>query len=148
MQYTRNDTTLVRGTFRVKGEVLEIFPAYAESAYRIDLFGDEVESIQHFDPLTGEILDDELDHVAVWPASHYVTEEETLERAVIEIQPRDRTSGSPSFEEQRQAARGPPPAAAHRVRHRDAEGARLHLAGSRTTRGSSTAASRARRRTR
>ena len=71
MQYGRNDTILTRGTFRVKGEVLEIFPAYAETAYRIQLFGDEVESIQHFDPLTGEVLD-EIDHVAVWPASHYV----------------------------------------------------------------------------
>jgi excinuclease ABC subunit B len=84
MQYGRNDTNLTRGTFRVKGEVLEIFPAYAETAYRIGLFGDEIETIQHFDPLTGEILD-EIDHVAVWPASHYVTEEETLERAVGEI---------------------------------------------------------------
>jgi excinuclease ABC subunit B len=84
MQYSRNDTVLTRGTFRVKGEVLEIFPAYAETAYRIALFGDEVEAIQHFDPLTGEILD-EIDHVAVWPASHYATEEETLERAIVEI---------------------------------------------------------------
>ena len=64
--------------------MLEIFPAYAETAYRITLFGDEVERVQHFDPLTGEILD-EIDHVAVWPATHYVTEEETLERAVVEI---------------------------------------------------------------
>ena len=86
MQYARNDTDLTRGTFRVKGEMLEIFPAYAETAYRIALFGDEVESIQHFDPLTGEILD-EIDHVAVWPATHYVTEEETIERAVAEIKP-------------------------------------------------------------
>src|SRR5213080_967472 len=84
MQYGRNDTNLTRGTFRSKGEVLEIFPAYAETAYRITLFGDEVERIQHFDPLTGEILD-EIDHVAVWPATHYVTEEETIERAVVEI---------------------------------------------------------------
>src|ERR671935_974047 len=84
MQYQRNDTVLSRGTFRSKGEVLEIFPAYAETAYRITLFGDEVERIQHFDPLTGEILD-EIDHVAVWPATHYVTEEETLERSVVEI---------------------------------------------------------------
>src|SRR5438034_8444131 len=53
MQYGRNDTTLSRGTFRVQGEVLEIQPAYAESAYRISLFGDEIEAIQHFDPLTG-----------------------------------------------------------------------------------------------
>src|SRR3954463_13937751 len=84
MQYGRNDTNLTRGTFRVKGEILEVFPAYAETAYRIALFGDEVESIQHFDPLTGEILD-EIDHVAVWPATHYVTKEETVERAVSEI---------------------------------------------------------------
>ena len=53
MQYGRNDTNLTRGTFRVKGELLEVFPAYAETAYRIALFGDEVEEIQHFDPLTG-----------------------------------------------------------------------------------------------
>src|SRR5256714_3663935 len=84
MQYQRNDTVLTRGTFRSKGEVLEIFPAYAETAYRITVFGDEVERVQHFDPLTGEILD-EIDHIAVWPATHYVTEEATLERAVVEI---------------------------------------------------------------
>ncbi len=84
MQYTRNETALTRGTFRVSGELLEIFPAYAESAYRINLFGDEIESIHHFDPLTGEIYD-VVDHVAVWPASHYATEETTLERAVLEI---------------------------------------------------------------
>jgi excinuclease ABC subunit B len=84
MQYQRNDTALGRGTFRVRGEVLEIMPSYAESAYRIALFGDEIEGIQHFDPLTGEILDT-IDHVSVWPASHYVTRDETLERAVEEI---------------------------------------------------------------
>ncbi|HKJ35036.1 MAG TPA: excinuclease ABC subunit UvrB [Solirubrobacterales bacterium] len=84
MQYQRNDTALTRGTFRVKGEVLEIFPSYAESAYRMQLFGDEVESITHFDPLTGEVLD-EVDHVSVWPASHYVTKEETIEHAVVDI---------------------------------------------------------------
>jgi excinuclease ABC subunit B len=84
MQYQRNDTILTRGSFRVMGEVLEIYPAYAESAYRINLFGDEVEAITHFDPLTGEVLD-EVAHVSVWPATHYVTEEETIERAVEEI---------------------------------------------------------------
>ncbi len=84
MQYQRNDAVLGRGAFRVRGEVLEIMPSYAESAYRIALFGDEIEAIQHFDPLTGEILD-EIDHVSVWPASHYVTRDETLERAVEEI---------------------------------------------------------------
>ena len=84
MQYQRNDSVLGRGSFRVRGEVLEIMPAYAESAYRISLFGDEIEGIQHFDPLTGEILDT-IDHVSVWPASHYVTKDETVERAVEEI---------------------------------------------------------------
>ena len=85
MQYRRNDQNLSRGAFRARGEVLEIYPAYAESAYRIQLFGDEIEAIQHFDPLTGEILD-VIDHVSVWPASHYVVKEETMERAVDEIE--------------------------------------------------------------
>ncbi len=84
MQYRRNDTSLGRGTFRAHGETLEIYPAYAESAYRIRLFGDEIEGIQHFDPLTGEILD-EIDHVSIWPASHYVVKEETMERSVEQI---------------------------------------------------------------
>jgi len=84
MQYQRNDSVLGRGSFRVRGEVLEIMPSYAESAYRIALFGDEIESVQHFDPLTGEVLDT-IDHVSVWPASHYVTRDETLERAVEAI---------------------------------------------------------------
>ncbi|MDQ3571797.1 MAG: excinuclease ABC subunit UvrB [Actinomycetota bacterium] len=84
MQYNRNETALTRGTFRAKGEMLEIFPAYAESAYRINLFGDEIESIHHFDPLTGEIFE-AIEHVAVWPASHYVTEEATMERSIEEI---------------------------------------------------------------
>jgi excinuclease ABC subunit B len=84
MQYQRNDAVLGRGSFRVRGEVLEIMPSYAETAYRISLFGDEIEGVQHFDPLTGEIIA-EIDHVSVWPASHYVTKDETVERAVQEI---------------------------------------------------------------
>jgi excinuclease ABC subunit B len=84
MQYTRNDTNLARGTFRVRGEVLEVHPAYAESAYRVQLFGDEVERIQHFDPMTGEIYHD-LGHVDIWPATHYVTAEDIIERSVIEM---------------------------------------------------------------
>src|SRR5436190_9465097 len=110
MQYQRNDTVLTRGTFRSKGEVLEVFPAYAETAYRITLFGDEVERIQHFDPLTGEILD-EIDHVAVWPATHYVTEEETIERAVVEIR-NELEQRVAWFEERGKALE------AHRVRQR------------------------------
>ena len=85
IQYTRNDTALGRGTFRVRGETLEVFPAYAESAFRAVLFGDEVERLSHFDPLTGELLADDLEHVAVWPATHYNVKEGTMERSVAEI---------------------------------------------------------------
>jgi excinuclease ABC subunit B len=98
MQYGRNDTVLSRGTFSVKGEMVEIYPAYAETAYRIALFGDEIESIQHFDPLTGEVLD-EIDHVSVWPATHYVTKDETIERSVSEIR-REMNERLAWFEEQ------------------------------------------------
>ena len=84
MQYNRNDANLARGTFRVRGEVLEVHPAYAESAYRVQLFGDEIERIQHFDPLTGEIHHD-LDHVSVWPATHYVTADDIVERSLREM---------------------------------------------------------------
>ena len=110
MQYGRNDTVLSRGTFSVKGEMLEIWNAYMETAYRIALFGDEVESIQHFNPLTGEVLDD-IDHVAVWPASHYVTEEETLERSIEEIK-REMTERVAWFEERGKELE------AHRLRQR------------------------------
>jgi excinuclease ABC subunit B len=85
IQYTRNDQALGRGTFRVRGESLEIFPAYAESAYRATLFGDEIERLQHFDPLTGELIEDDLEHVAIWPATHYNVREGTIEAAVEEI---------------------------------------------------------------
>jgi excinuclease ABC subunit B len=112
MQYQRNDATLGRGTFRVRGEVLEIMPSYAESAYRIALFGDEIEAVQHFDPLTGEILD-EIDHVSVWPASHYVTRDETLERAVDEIRAELNARTAELEEEGKQLE-------AHRLRQRTA----------------------------
>ena len=85
IQYTRNDTALQRGTFRVRGETLEVFPAYAENAYRVMLFGDEVEGLQRFDPLTGELLEDDLEHVGIWPATHYNVREGMIEDAVAEI---------------------------------------------------------------
>ncbi|MBD0347813.1 MAG: excinuclease ABC subunit UvrB [Thermoleophilia bacterium] len=83
-QYVRNDSILARGRFRVRGDVVEIQPANVETAYRISFFGDEVEAITHFDPLTGEILS-KLDNVAIWPATEYVTSRPTIERAVDEI---------------------------------------------------------------
>ena len=85
IQYNRNDTVLSRGTFRVRGETLEIFPAYAETAYRASFFGDEVERLQQFDPLTGEVISDEVEHVAIWPATHYNVKEGSVEAAVEEI---------------------------------------------------------------
>ena len=85
IQYTRNDVALGRGTFRVRGEALEVFPADAETAFRATLFGDEVERLQRFDPLTGELLEDDLEHIAVWPATHYNVKEGVMERAVEEI---------------------------------------------------------------
>jgi excinuclease ABC subunit B len=83
-QYVRNDTTLGRGRFRVKGDVVEVQPANSETAYRVSFFGDEVETITHFDPLTGEIYA-KLDNLAIWPATEYVTSKPTIERAVDEI---------------------------------------------------------------
>jgi excinuclease ABC subunit B len=84
IQYSRNDSFLGRGRFRVRGDVVEVQPAHMESAYRISLFGDEVESITHFDPLSGEIYD-RLQHLAVFPATQYVTSKDTIDRSLHEI---------------------------------------------------------------
>jgi excinuclease ABC subunit B len=83
--YERNDVNFVRGKFRVRGDVIEVFPAYEETALRIELFGDEVDRIVQLDPLTGEIIGD-LDHVTVYPASHYVAGRERMERAIMSIE--------------------------------------------------------------
>src|SRR5881275_81144 len=84
MQYNRNDQALARGTFRVRGETLEVFPSYAETAFRAVFFGDEIESVQHFDPMTGEVYS-ELEHIGIWPATHYATDRATIKRALEEI---------------------------------------------------------------
>lgn len=84
IQYTRNDMGFTRGTFRVRGDIIDIYPAGAESAVRIELFGDEVESIKEINPVTGEIIG-LRNHVAVYPASHYVTTKENIERAALTI---------------------------------------------------------------
>ncbi len=84
IQYVRNDTLLGRGRFRVKGDVVEVQPAYSETAYRISFFGDEVEQITHFDPLTGEVFA-RLDNITIFPATQYVTSKPTIERAADEI---------------------------------------------------------------
>lgn len=86
IQYIRNDMNFTRGTFRVRGDVLEIFPvSLSEQAVRIEFFGDEIDRISEIDVLTGEVLG-ERDHVAIFPASHYVTREETMRRAIRSIE--------------------------------------------------------------
>ncbi|WP_053957802.1 excinuclease ABC subunit UvrB [Sulfobacillus thermosulfidooxidans] len=86
IQYDRNDVNFVRGKFRVRGDVIEIFPAnQSEQAIRVEMFGDEIERIREFDPLTGEIIGDR-DHVAIYPASHYVMGQDRLRPAILSIQ--------------------------------------------------------------
>ncbi|MFP7465762.1 excinuclease ABC subunit UvrB [Bacillus safensis] len=86
IQYSRNDIDFQRGTFRVRGDVVEIFPASRdEHCIRVEFFGDEIERIREVDALTGEILGDR-DHVAIFPASHFVTREEKMEKAIINIE--------------------------------------------------------------
>lgn len=86
IQYERNDINFVRGKFRVRGDVIEIFPAgYNEKALRIELFGDEIERILETDALTGEILA-ERKHISIYPASHYVTSKENMLRAAGDIE--------------------------------------------------------------
>ncbi|SDW44985.1 Excinuclease ABC subunit B [Marininema mesophilum] len=86
IQYERNDMNFVRGTFRVKGDVVEIFPvSRSEQAVRVEFFGDEIERIREIDVLTGEILGDR-EHIAIFPASHYVTRESVMRRALKDIE--------------------------------------------------------------
>ena len=85
IQYTRNDLAFERGTFRVRGDVIDIYPAGAEAAVRVELFGDEIETIKEINPVTGEILG-LRSHVAVYPASHYVTSPEKMEAAIKTIE--------------------------------------------------------------
>lgn len=84
MQYSRNDMSLSRGHFRVKGDVVEIYPPYEDIALRIEFFGDEIERITKIDTLTGEILA-ELEEITIYPTSHFVTPEEKVKRAVKTI---------------------------------------------------------------
>ncbi len=84
IQYTRNDMGFERGTFRVRGDIVDIYPAGEENAVRIELFGDEVDTIKEINPVTGEIIGIRS-HVAVYPATHYVTTKENIERAALTI---------------------------------------------------------------
>jgi excinuclease ABC subunit B len=85
IQYTRNDVAFTRGTFRVRGDTIEIFPVYEELAVRIEMFGDEIEALSTLHPLTGEVITDD-EHLYVFPASHYVAGPERMERAITRIE--------------------------------------------------------------
>ena len=85
IQYTRNDLSFTRGTFRVRGDTLEIFPVYEELAVRVEMFGDEVERLYYLHPLTGEVVR-EVEELFVFPASHYVAGPERMERAISGIE--------------------------------------------------------------
>ena len=85
IQYKRNDVAFERGTFRVRGDTIEIIPMYEELAIRIEMFGDEIERILTLHPLTGEIIRDESE-MYVFPATHYAAGPETMERAIVAIE--------------------------------------------------------------
>jgi excinuclease ABC subunit B len=85
IQYDRNDLAFERGAFRVRGDIVDIFPAGSEVALRVEMFGDEIETIKEINPVTGEILG-LRNHVAIYPASHYVTTDENIERALASIE--------------------------------------------------------------
>ncbi|WP_069770150.1 MULTISPECIES: excinuclease ABC subunit UvrB [unclassified Streptomyces] len=85
IQYTRNDLAFTRGTFRVRGDTIEIFPVYEELAVRIEMFGDEIEALSTLHPLTGEIISDDR-QLYIFPATHYVAGPERLERAANDIE--------------------------------------------------------------
>ena len=85
IRYERNDIDFSRGSFRARGDVIEVFPAYADTAYRIELFGDEVERITEIDTLTGEILT-EHESITLFPARHFMTDAERFEQALLDIE--------------------------------------------------------------
>lgn len=85
MQYVRNDIAFTRGTFRVRGDTIEIIPVYEELAIRIEMFGDEIDALAVLHPLTGDVIS-EVDHVYLFPASHYVAGEERMKRAIASIE--------------------------------------------------------------
>ncbi len=125
IQYTRNDMSFTRGTFRVRGDTLEIFPVYEEHAVRIEFFGDEIERLMTLHPLTGEVVTEDKE-LYVFPATHYVAGPERMERAIrgIELELEDQLA---TLRAAGQAAGGPAAADAHDLRRRDDAPGRLVL---------------------
>lgn len=85
MRYERNDISFERGKFRVKGDVIDIYPSYMETAYRIEFFDEDIEKISEINSLTGQTLKNNLERIIIYPATHYLTEEDDLERVIEEI---------------------------------------------------------------
>ena len=117
LAYDRNDIAFARNKFRVRGDTIEVFPAYEERAVRIQLFGDEVERMASVDPLTGEVVE-EIERLVLFPASHYVTDEDHM-RAAIEGIEAELVGPTRVPRRQGQAAGGSTPAHAHHLRPRD-----------------------------
>ena len=141
IQYERNDYDLARGNFRVRGDVIELIPGYDDLGVRIELFGDEVEKLVQFDPLTGKALR-ELKRATIFPKTHYVTPRERTLKAVESIRAElDELSSKPAW--RGQATRGPAHPAAHALRSGDARRRSVTATGSRTTRVTSPAGIRA-----
>jgi excinuclease ABC subunit B len=86
IQYQRNNVSRARGTFRVQGDTLEVFPTYEQTGYRIEWWGETIEKISRFDPLTGELLTDTISDLTTFPASHYVSSEERMQQAIVTIE--------------------------------------------------------------
>ncbi|HET9671532.1 MAG TPA: DEAD/DEAH box helicase family protein, partial [Actinomycetota bacterium] len=86
IQYQRNNASRARGTFRVQGDTLEVFPSYEQTGYRIEWWGDTIERISRFDPLTGEVLTDTITDLTTFPASHYVSSEDRMRQAIVTIE--------------------------------------------------------------
>ena len=125
IQYDRNQMSFIRGKFRVQGDVLEVFPAYEETAIRIEWWGDTIERITRFDPITGEVLGD-LPEITIYPASHYVASDERMKHAIVGIE-EELQERLALLESAGQAPRGRAPADAHQLRPRDAPGGRVLL---------------------
>ena len=123
IQYERNDTEFGRGTFRVRGDIVEVVPSYEEHALRIGLFGDEVDELAWFDALTGKVIR-RLDKIAVYPKTHFVTSRDRTKLAVGTIK-QELEWFRGQLESEGQAPRGAAPSSADDVRPRDDQGDRL-----------------------
>ena len=125
IQYSRNDVSFTRGSFRVRGDTVEIIPAYEELAIRIEFFGDEIERLYYLHPLTGDVVR-EVPSLRIFPATHYVAGPERMEKAIaaIEAELAERLA---EMEQAGQAAGGAAAADADQLRRRDDAAGRVLL---------------------